>query len=349
MPDPVAFAAVAPGLFRVGGFRDARAVLADRRLVHWVARDAAPNPVAGAIARWLDAMDPRHGHPARKGVIAALSPAASAALRPELEHRAAALLEALAGDASFDIERDFARPLTYGLVADVLGIASVHRPALDPLLDALGDQIPRGLFPMLGQPCDTVFFQRWEQAVRTGMDGQGLATALEDVCESDDFGIFTAMFAFAATGNIARFVARAAHGFAARPALWAALRDDPAALPGALEEWLRFDPPLPVVHLVAGEPLGGGAIAAGDSILVALADAHRDAGVFADPHTFDPRRGAPHLAFGSGPLSCIGAAVARMLAQVAVGRLIANYDPADALAYPAIRVQPRGAHADATT
>lgn len=357
MTEPIAFAAMAPGLHRVCGYTDARAVLADSRFVHWLRRDRAPTPMAAAIARWLDAMDPRHGHPARATVIRALGPAASNAARPALERRAEALIEALPADSASDIERAFARALTHALVFDVLGVEETSRPALDPLLEGLDAQVPRALFPMPDQPPDAGFFDAWGRGLAAAAGSGGLAAALRDDLAAtgapSDFVAFTAMFAFAATSNITRFIARAAHGLAAQPELWRTLREQPGALAAALEEWLRYDPPLPFVHLIASERVADGAVAAGDSVLVALGEANRDAAVFAAPHEFEPGRRAPHLAFGSGPLTCIGAAVARMLARVAIGRLVAIREPfgGEALPFPFVRlarcVQTRGISADA--
>lgn len=346
---------LAPGLHRVSGYNDARAVLADPAFTHWLIREGAANPTAAAIGRWLDAMDPRHGHPARVTVLRALSSTAGQAHRPRLESLAATLLSQVEDDGLIDVDHGYARPLTRALVAQVLGLAD-RRDLLDPLLEGLGDQIPRALFPMLGQACDPAFFAAWNE-VAGQADPGGLGAALgEDLAASgrpEDLGVYAAMFAFAATDNIARFVARAAHGLAARPETWRALAAEPEGLEAALEEWLRFSPPLGFVHLVAREDAPEARIRAGDSVLVALEPANRDPAVFQDPDRFDPTRKARHLAFGSGPLACVGASVARMLAHVSIGRLLASGAPADETpAFPNIRLertlQPiRGALADA--
>jgi cytochrome P450 len=359
MTEPIAFLTMAPGSSRVCGHADARAVLADPRFVHWLRRDGAPTPVAAAIARWLDAMDPRHGHPARATVIRALSPAASNAARPALERRAEALLEAIPANAAFNIESGFARPLTHALVFDVLGVDEASRSALDPLLEALAMHVPRALFPMPDQPYDAAVFDAWERMLAAAASADGLAAVLRDDLAAanapDDFGPFTAMFAFAATGNITRFIARAGHGLAAQRELWPTLYEQPGAVAAALEEWLRYDPPLPFVHLIASEPVADGTIKPGDSVLVALSEANRDPAAFAMPDDFAPGRRAQHLAFGSGPLTCIGAAVARMLARVAIGRLVAISEPGEGepLPFPLVRlarrVQARGVSADAIT
>ena len=357
MADPVRFETLAAGLHRVSTYHDARAVLADPGFIHWLARDGAANPTAAAIGRWLDAMDPRHGHPARTSVLRALSSSASQAHRPELERLAEALLTQSDETGSIDVDQGYGRPLTRALVAQVLGLTD-QRDALDRLVDSLGDQIPGALFPMMGRACDPAFFAAWNDLANQAAPGSLGAALSEDLTasgRSEDLGIYAAMFAFAATDNIARFIARAAHGLAAWPETWRALAAEPSGLQAALEEWLRFSPPLGFVHLIARGDTADTEVHAGDSILVALEPANRDPAVFEDPDRFDPARNPRHLAFGSGPLACVGASVARMLAQVAISRLLAWGSPqGTAPAFPHLRLnrslQPRsGALADAIT
>src|SRR5262249_55872771 len=126
----------------------------------------------------------------------------------------------------------------------------------------------------------------------------------------------------------------------ARADVWRVCRAQPDALAAALEEWLRYDPPLRFVHLIAGEACAESGVAPGDSVLVALDAANRDPVAFDAPDNFLPDRRAQHLAFGSGPLTCIGSAFARMLARAAIGRLVAMTEPSEqaGLAFPMIRL-----------
>jgi cytochrome P450 len=85
-------------------------------------------------------------------------------------------------------------------------------------------------------------------------------------------------------------------------------------LPGAVEEMLRYWPP--VIHFRRtarrSVDLGGTAIAEGDKVVVYHAAANRDPAVFAEPDRFDVRRTPnDHLSFGAGPHFCLGAHLAR--------------------------------------
>ena len=112
------------------------------------------------------------------------------------------------------------------------------------------------------------------------------------------------------------------------PAQLALVLADPGLVPAAVEESLRLEPAAAVVdrYATAGTRLAGAAIRAGDQVTVSIAGANRDPAVFADPDVFDLRRAnaGRHLAFAHGPHFCLGAHLARLEAQVAVGTLLAR-------------------------
>lgn len=96
-----------------------------------------------------------------------------------------------------------------------------------------------------------------------------------------------------------------------------------------IEESLRYDTPVQYVVRVAKTDtrLAGRSITAGTPIVVLLAAANRDPEIFTDPHVFDPLRREPHrhLTFGAGIHFCIGAALARAEAAIAVQRFFERY------------------------
>jgi cytochrome P450 len=99
------------------------------------------------------------------------------------------------------------------------------------------------------------------------------------------------------------------------PVEYARLRADPALLPGAIEEMLRWHPPVLTFRRTATRDveLGGRRIAAGDKVVVYHVSAHFDERRFADPLRFDLSRSSnDHVAFGQGPHLCLGAMFARM-------------------------------------
>lgn len=106
------------------------------------------------------------------------------------------------------------------------------------------------------------------------------------------------------------------------------LRREPALMDGAITETLRYDSPVQWSARRATEEvqLGELHIPARSSVTIGLAAANRDPDQFPDPDRFDIRRGATsHLAFGHGIHFCLGAALARLEAEIAFSTLLARY------------------------
>ncbi len=109
------------------------------------------------------------------------------------------------------------------------------------------------------------------------------------------------------------------------PTLWDAVRADRGLVPGAIEEALRWEPPITTVMRVASRDceLGVVAIPSGTNVAVSVAAANRDPQRYPDPDRFDPTRtNVAHLTFGGGPHLCLGMHLARMEATVAVNALL---------------------------
>ena len=105
----------------------------------------------------------------------------------------------------------------------------------------------------------------------------------------------------------------------------AKLRQDPSLLEPAIEEIIRYDGPVQTTSRTALEPLeiGGNQIAKGDRLSLTLGAANRDPAQFPDPDRMDiSRTENRHVGFGFGIHFCLGAALARMEGQLAIGAVI---------------------------
>jgi cytochrome P450 len=106
------------------------------------------------------------------------------------------------------------------------------------------------------------------------------------------------------------------------------LRDDVTLLPNATEEFLRYESPNQTVHRFARRTtvVHGVSIPQGTSIRVMIGAANRDPERFVDPDRFDAgREDIRHLAFGLGPHFCLGQALARLEAPIAIGSLLRRF------------------------
>jgi cytochrome P450 len=113
--------------------------------------------------------------------------------------------------------------------------------------------------------------------------------------------------------------------FAQHPDQWERLAADPALLPGAVEEILRFAPVGPTLERIANDDVevNGLAVPRDTQVVVALAAVNRDPALFPDPHRFDITRRPQrlHMTFGGGRHTCLGLHLARAELQEALGGL----------------------------
>jgi cytochrome P450 len=267
------------------------------------------------IDSWLLFQDPPRHTELRAPLRARFRPRALAPLEPFVGDAAAALLEkALRSGASFDLLADFALPLTSGAIAEVLGIPAAERARF---VEAM-----RGL--------EKVFGGSRAELPRAAAAAHEVARLFESVVAADAAerkqAIANAILIFGA--GFATTVHAIANGVLAlirHPNECARLRADPALLPSAVEEILRFDPPVQRSQRFALEPveIGGVRIPRGAHVVPVLGSANRDPAAFSDPDRFDVARDArAQVGFGGGLHVCLGAWLARLEVRVALEALL---------------------------
>jgi cytochrome P450 len=110
---------------------------------------------------------------------------------------------------------------------------------------------------------------------------------------------------------------------------WQRMVDDPALIPGAVEELLRWLSPVQWVGRVAANDftIGDLAVARGESVFLMIAAGNRDAEQFPDPNRLDITRAnaKSHLSLGFGPHFCLGNSLARMEATIAFTTLAKRF------------------------
>lgn len=138
---------------------------------------------------------------------------------------------------------------------------------------------------------------------------------------------YTAMIAGAGGETTARLIGFMGQLLGDHPDQRRELVADPSLIPGAVEETLRFEPPSPVQARYVAEDveLYARAIPEGSYMLLLNGSANRDETKFTDPDRFDIHRKGGHLSFGQGLHFCLGSALARLEARVAIEEVLKRW------------------------
>jgi cytochrome P450 len=143
-----------------------------------------------------------------------------------------------------------------------------------------------------------------------------------------DFGSFFVQLVTAGNDTTKTMLSSGVVALLTHPEQLAAVREDPAKIPGAVEEILRWYNPLHYFRRTATEDtvLNGAEIKAGDKVAMYYTSANRDEDVFEDPHAFDISRNPnPHLSFGIAEHFCLGVHLARLEGRVFLEELLGTF------------------------
>ena len=259
--------------------------------------------------------------------------------RPLVEEIVAQALDRLEGREGFDLMAEISLPIPVDVIARILG---VDHSRLAEFRD-WSEGIIQSLNP-LRTPAQTEHMVRASEAIAPFMtnmlqmrrekpeddlvtDMVQLQAAGADLSDAD---LVTNLIALLVAGNLTTtdLIGNGVRLFLLNPAELAKLRADPALIGAAVEEVLRYEPPVDITGRIASREMEvhGCPVHATQSLLVSLRGANRDPEVFEDPERFDiTRKKSPHVAFGGGAHICIGAPLARLEAQVALLRLFERF------------------------
>jgi len=322
-------------------FRDDERLSSDRAKAPRFAGAAAPS--GGAAIRTV-ATDPPAHTAVRALLNASLTPRVRA-LGARIDALIAELLARIA-EPEVDLIARFAYPLPIGVIAELLGVPPDDRPQLEERSRV----VARGMDRFYSGPeaseglrdLGAYFFQLVQE--RRGTPGDDLVRRLlaaehrgDRLSELEVVAMCTALV-FGGHETTVNLLGNGMLALLRAPAELRRLRDDPALVPSAVEELLRFDSPAQFISRTArvGFELRGRRIAPGDSVIAAIGSANRDPAVFADPDRLDLGRSPnPHLAFGLGTHVCPGAPLSRMEARAAFPALLRRF-PTIRLAAPPV-------------
>jgi cytochrome P450 len=330
-------------------YAEARAALADPRLhKDWASKLTepgwAPDEITGYLSMHLLNADPPDHTRLRKLVTRGFTARRVAGLRPRIGAITASLLDAMeaegADGATVDLLASFAFPLPVTVICELLGIPASDRDEFRHWSQAiLSDVTEQPAFYAAG----LAMFQYFTQlvAAKRAQPADDLVSALIEARDAgdalDERELIAMLFLLLVAGHetTTNLIASGTLALLTHPAQAERLRADPALLPGAVEELLRYTSPVNhATERFTLEPveIGGVTIPAREWVLCVLSAADRDPARFADPERLDVTRDAGgHVAFGHGIHFCLGAPLARLEGQIAFGALLSRF-PALSLA-----------------
>jgi cytochrome P450 len=285
-------------------------------------------------------MDPPEHTRLRGLVNKAFTPRAVESMAPRIREIVDELLDAVAGDDGFDLIAAFAGPLPTIVIAEMLGVDPADRAdfkrwsdtgvqIFDPTLTA--EQ--RAEVQASGAELDAYF--RRVIAERRAAPRADLVSSMIDVRDDDgvpmtdeQIGVMCGLLLAAGNVTTTDLIGNGVLALLRHPSELEKLRDDPSLIKNAVEEMLRYDSP---VVETARQPMedatiGGCPVAARHSVVPLLSAANHDPAVYPEPHRFDiTRADTHHHSFGGGVHFCLGAPLARLEAQIAIGGLVARF------------------------
>ena len=281
----------------------------------------------------------------------AFTPRAIEALRPHIQALVDKMLDDVGAGGETDLVADLAFPLPALVICEMLGVPIEDRDALkgwsaaaarllDPLTDiATFSEAAEALAGFNGYFAGLVAERRRQPR---GDLLSVLIAAEEDGQRLSDNELLTNMtFLFGAGHETTQnLIGNAVLALLENPEQLDVLRARPELIKNAVEEFLRFDPPVQVTGRTALEPIDLTDVAAdsGERFVLLLAAGNRDPAQFEDPHRLDlARHDVRPLSFGGGIHFCLGAALARVEGQVAIGSVVSRFSKLELTADPVRR------------
>lgn len=273
-------------------------------------------------------------------VSRAFTPRQIAAQTTSIEERCDRLVARLASGDSGDLVKGLAAPLPVGVIATMLGVEDGDFDAFKRWSDVIFGNIGEIL---IGTPSEeaiaasgemNAYFLERIAALRKNRGTHLLSDLVHVETEEGrltdaELLMFCALLLIAGNETTTSLIVGSTRIFHELPETFDRLKRSPELIPGFIEETLRYYSPfrLTIRRAARDVELCGQQISEGDLVLPMIASANRDERVFERAHEFViDRNPNPHLAFGLGIHSCLGASLARLEGRIAVASLLKHLD-----------------------
>jgi len=290
------------------------------------------------LGLWVSHTDPPTHTRLRNLVNFAFTPRISNDMRPGIEQMVNGLIDGAARQGRMDVMNDVANPLPIRVICHMLGIAEQELHQFERWIEdvvAFIDGPETQLSKFAGQACHSlleltnyvngVVNDRRHQprqdliSVLVGAEQQG------DKLNSEELLAMCVQMLVGGHDTTSALIGSGIYLLLKYPDQLVRVRGEPKLMASAVEEFLRYETPGPRNSRLATQDmeLGGQPIKRGQTVQLLLGAANRDPQQFPDPHRLEVGRNPNrHLAFGWGPHFCVGAPLARVMAQIAIGVLL---------------------------
>jgi cytochrome P450 len=279
----------------------------------------------------LNSMDPP-AHTEFRGLVArGFTPRSIAELEPGIRAMATDLLDRVAAAGGCDVAADFAQLIPSMVMAELLGLPDELVPVCRELTDTSKRRVSAEGGNGPANRSYAIFTELYEQRRQVPTDDLLSALLAAEVggrkLTQDELLGFSWLLLVGGNDTTTNLIGNGIELLARFPDQRKLLLDDPGLIPNAVEEMLRYASPSHTLPRRATRDIevDGGVIPENARVLLLWSSANHDESEFADPDVFDVRRDASrHLAFGTGTHFCLGAALARLEARIAIEQFLAR-------------------------
>lgn len=336
-------------LWYVTNYADVSAILRDRRFGRDItlARTANQCPISPPEYEPFTKLEANSlfdkeppDHTRLRGLVQmAFTPRRVQAMRPRIQQIAEQLLDAAETQGAMDLLADFAEPLPVAVISEMLGIPATDRHQLRPWSNAIVamyelERTPAQTKAAIDASLAFADYLRYLAAQRRNYPREDLITALvhaeaqgEQLTE-DELVSTCVLLLNAGHEATVNAVGNGMLALLQNPDQLRLLQNDPTLIESAVEELMRYDTPLQLFRrwVMSDATIGIHRFRRGQEVGLIFGAANRDPAQFSNPNRLDIRRqNNKHLALSEGVHFCLGAPLARLELQIAIGTLISRF------------------------
>jgi len=311
----------------------------------------------GGAPTILTADPPVHSR-LRRLVSKAFTPRRVRELEPRVREITADLLSQVKGSSEMDAMAALANPLPVIVIAELLGVSAADHAQFkqwsNDMISSFGQEMSAGPSPA-GLAAKDELRRYLAEAIkqRTANPAADLISALvtareeSDALNENELLAFVVLLLLAGNETTTNLIGNGLLALCRHPEQQQRLRENRDLIPKAIEEMLRFDPPVQMTIRMptAATSIGGTDIPENSLAFILLAAANRDPAHFPSPEKFDVARDPnEHVSFGEGIHFCLGAPLARLEGAIAIEHMLDKF-PRLQLANPEAKLEYRGSMA----